>query len=38
MVFDNLHHTATTTIRRAGVDGATVMKISRYKAMVVFKH
>ena len=37
VVFHDLHHTATTNLRRAGVDALTAMKITGHKTMTVFK-
>jgi integrase len=36
-VFHDHRHTATTTLRRAGVDTLTAMKIAGHKTMAVFK-
>ena len=36
-VFHDLRHTATTNIRRAGVDALTAMKITGHKTMAVFR-
>lgn len=36
-VFHDLRHTATTNLRRAGVDALTAMKITGHKTMAVFK-
>jgi integrase len=36
-VFHELRHTATTNLRRAGVDALTAMKITGHKTMAVFK-
>ena len=36
-VFHDLRHTATTNLRRAGVDALTAMKITGHKTMEVFK-
>jgi integrase len=35
--FHGLRHTATTNLRRAGVDALTAMKITGHKTMAVFK-
>ena len=35
-VFHDFRHTATTNLRRAGVDTLTTMKITGHKTMVVF--
>jgi integrase len=37
VVFHELRHTATTNLRRAGVDALTGMKITGHKTMAVFK-
>jgi integrase len=37
VVFHDQRHTATTTLRRAGVDALTAMKIAGHKTMAVFK-
>jgi integrase len=37
VVFHDLRHTATTNLRRAGVDALTAMKITGHKTMAVFK-
>ena len=37
VVFHDQRHTATTTLRRAGVDALTAMKITGHKTMAVFK-
>jgi integrase len=37
VVFHDQRHTATTTLRRAGVDALTAMKITGHKIMAVFK-
>jgi integrase len=37
VVFHDLRHTATTNLRRAGVDALTVMKITGHKMMAGFK-
>jgi integrase len=37
VVFHTLRHTATTNLRRAGVDALTAMKITGHKTMAVFK-
>jgi integrase len=37
LVFHDLRHTATTNLRRAGVDALTAMKITGHKTMAVFK-
>lgn len=36
-VFHDLRHTATTNLRRAGVDALTAMKITGHKTLAVFK-
>jgi integrase len=36
-VFHDLRHTATTNLRRAGVDALTAMKITGHKTMAVFR-
>jgi integrase len=36
-VFHDYRHTATTNLRRAGVDALTAMKITGHKTMAVFK-
>jgi integrase len=36
-VFHDFRHTATTNLRRAGVDSLTAMKITGHKTMAVFK-
>jgi integrase len=36
-VFHDFRHTATTNLRRAGVDALTAMKITGHKTMAVFK-
>ena len=36
-VFHDMRHTATTNLRRAGVDALTAMKITGHKTMAVFK-
>jgi integrase len=36
-VFHTLRHTATTNLRRAGVDALTAIKITRHKTMAVFR-
>jgi integrase len=36
-VFHDHRHTATTNLRRAGVDALTAMKITGHKTMAVFK-
>jgi integrase len=37
VVFHDHRHTATTTLRRAGVDALTAMKFTSHKTMAVFK-
>jgi integrase len=37
LVFHDTRHTATTNLRRAGVDALTAMKITGHKTMAVFK-
>ena len=37
LVFHDMRHTATTNLRRAGVDALTAMKITGHKTMAVFK-
>jgi integrase len=37
LVFHDTRHTATTNLRRAGVDALTAMKITDHKTMAVFK-
>jgi integrase len=37
VVFHTLRHTATTNLRRSGVDALTAMKITGHKTMAVFK-
>jgi integrase len=37
VVFHDLRHTATTNLRRAGVDALTAMKITGHRTMAVFK-
>jgi len=37
VVFHDLRHTATTNLRRAGVNALTAMKITGHKTMAVFK-
>jgi len=37
VVFHTLRHTATTNLRRAGVDALTAMKITGHKTMAVFR-
>jgi integrase-like protein len=37
LVFHDTRHTATTNLRRAGVDALTAMKIAGHKTMAVFK-
>jgi integrase len=37
VVFHDMRHTATTNLRRAGVDALTAMKITEHKTMSVFK-
>jgi integrase len=37
VVFHDLRHTATTNLRRAGVDALTAMRITGHKTMAVFK-
>jgi integrase len=36
-VFHDLRHTATTNLRRAGVDALTAMEITGHKMMVAFR-
>jgi integrase len=37
VVFHDLRHTATTNMRRSGLDAPTAMKINGHKTMAVFK-
>jgi integrase len=37
VAFHTLRHTATTNLRRAGVDALTAMKITGHKTMAVFR-
>jgi integrase len=37
VVFHDLRHTATTNLRRAGIDALTAMKITGHRTMAVFK-
>jgi integrase len=37
IVFHDQRHTATTILRRAGIDALTAMKITGHKTMAVFK-
>jgi integrase len=36
-VFHDLRHTATTSLRRAGIDALTAVKVTGHKTMAVFK-
>jgi integrase len=37
VVFHDLRHTATTSLRRAGIDALTAVKVTGHKTMAMFK-